>query len=94
MKSRNEMLEEENRRVRLLRISADLLVQSLMTQPMSLAEAESMIAGFRELALNLFPGKTQTLELIYMPRFRRALREAGLFDRKQTLHVVDAGEVP
>jgi hypothetical protein len=88
MESKHELVEEENRRIRLLRIAADLLVQVLMTRPMSLAEAESLIGGFRELALNLFPGKSQAVELIYIPRFRRALRESGVFRRKPTLRVV------
>jgi hypothetical protein len=72
------LVHEENRRIRLLGFSADLLVYTLMTARVSLAEAESMIQGVRTLALKLFPDKGEVFDLIYAPRFRRALREAGI----------------
>lgn len=75
-----ELVQEENRRIRLLGFSADLLVQTLMTGPVSLAEADRMIQGVRSLALKLFPDKGDVFDLIYVPRFRRALREAGLLE--------------
>ncbi len=68
---------EENRRIRLLRISSDMLIDLVLSRKVSYPEAESMIGGVRDLANNLFPGKDDVFELIYMPRFRRALREAG-----------------
>jgi hypothetical protein len=78
MDTTTNLVHEENRRIRLLGFSADLLVHTLMTAPVSLAEAERMIQGVRTLALELFPGKGEAFDLIYAPRFRRALREAGM----------------
>lgn len=92
MYQKNESVEDENRRIRTLRVSSDLLIQVLMTQRLNLPEAESLIWGFRKLALRLFPGKQQALDLIYMPRFRRALREAGLFTNGPILRVVRGGK--
>jgi hypothetical protein len=88
MHVRDERVEDENRRIRTLRVSCDLLVQVLMTQRLSLTEAESLIGGFRQLALRLFPGKREALDLIYMPRFRRALLEAGLYSNGPILRLV------
>ena len=76
MQTTNELVREENRRIRLIRISSDLLVHVLMTRPVSQLEAEKMISGLKELVLKLFPGKEHVFDLIYLPRFRRAFREA------------------
>jgi hypothetical protein len=73
----DKLLKEENRRIRLLRISADLVVQQLMTRPITINEADRMILGVRDLASKLFPGKEHVFDLVYLPRFRRALIEAG-----------------
>lgn len=91
MQAKDERLEDENRRIRTLRVSCDLLVRVLMTERLSLSEAESQIAGFRRLALRLFPGKQDAVDLIYMPRFRRAMREAGLYSNGAILRVVSGG---
>ncbi len=77
MKHEDRLVREENRRVRLLRMCADLLVQYLMTRPVRTEQAQRMIRGLRGFALKLFPGKGEVFDLIYLPRFRRALREAG-----------------
>jgi hypothetical protein len=78
MNMTSELIQEENRRVRMLRTAADLLVRILMTQPLTIADAERMIAGVRNLSLQLFPDRGEVFDLIYLPRFRRALRESGL----------------
>ncbi len=82
MSNKNDLIIDENRRIRQLRIVTDLLIQTLMTRQMSLSDADSMIHGVRSLASNLFPGKEHVFDLIYLPRFRRALREAGLVEPK------------
>ncbi len=69
------LIEEENRKIRLLRISTDILTQVLMTQPLTAGQADRLIMGMREFAAHLFPGKRETFDLIYLPRFRRALAE-------------------
>ena len=92
MLTTNELVREENRRIRLIRIASDLLVHVLMTRPVSQAEAEKMISGLRKLVLKLFPGKEHVFDLIYLPRFRRAFREAGGYNHQHTLKILDGGK--
>ncbi len=87
MTTPTNLVREENRKIRLLRISTDLLVHTLMTTPVTMSEAEKMIQGLRMFALELFPDKGEVFDLIYVPRFRRALREAGTL-RSSALRVV------
>jgi len=89
MMNTQDLKREEDRRIRLLRISADLLVQVLMTQPMTVSEAQEMILRTRNFAMKLFPGKERVFDLIYVPRFRRALREAGLGDHRADLKILE-----
>ncbi len=91
MHTGNKLHKDEDKRIRRLRISADLLVHYLMTQPTTRAEAEILIEGVRRLARALFPGKDHVFDLIYMPRFRRALREAGLLSPPPELGVLRGG---
>jgi hypothetical protein len=92
MQTTNELVREENRRIRLIRIASDLLVHVLMTRPVSQPEAERMISGLRKLVLKLFPGKEHVFDLIYLPRFRRAFREAGGYNHQQALKILDGGK--
>jgi len=91
MTSLQKAIQEENRRIKLLRIISDFLVQLLMSGRVSVSEADSMISGVREFAMRLFPGKESQFELIYMPRFRRALVESGAYERNPGLRVLDGG---
>jgi hypothetical protein len=86
----NSAVDDENRRIRRVRITADLLIQLIMTRPLSPLQVEAMIQGVRRLALGLFPDKESVFDLIYMPRFRRAMREAGLL-RAASLQLVYGG---
>jgi len=92
MQTTNELVREENRRIRLIRIFSDLLVHVLMTRPVSQPEAEKMISGLRKLVLKLFPGKEHVFDLIYLPRFRRAFREAGGYNHQHALRILDGGK--
>lgn len=92
MESRMDAIAEENRRIRLLRIVSDLLVQVLLTRPMNMEEAEKLVCGARSFALKLFPGKEEAFDLIYAPRFRRAIREAGLYRSRRAPRVIGAVE--
>lgn len=66
---------EEGRRLRQLRMVVDLtcnlLIQGRMTRP----EAEALVAAARRRALELFPDKEETYELILAPRFARLMDE-------------------
>lgn len=70
-----EEIEEEDKKIRYLRVVADLTVNIIMQTNTSLSEAKRMIEGTRRLALTLFPGKEDVYDLIYKPRFMRLLRE-------------------
>lgn len=71
-----EAIEEENRKIRWLRIQTNF-VQAVLYQDRSLnpARARSLIYQFRERVLQVFPTKAGTFDLILLPRFERILRE-------------------
>jgi hypothetical protein len=70
-----EELEEEDRRVRQLRLVVDLALSVIAQTEISLAQAQEMIAATRGMALRLFPEKGHAFDLIYLPRFHRLLEE-------------------
>ncbi len=70
-----EELDEEDRRVRQLRIAVNLALNVIGQTAMTLAQAQEMVAATRSMALRLFPGKELAFDLIYLPRFRRLLAE-------------------
>jgi hypothetical protein len=75
--SRAEIVEE-NRRIRTLRLLVDFSLEYIAQTPMSLEEAEAVVQGVKKQALRLFPEKGDTFDLVYLPRFRRLLREKYL----------------
>jgi hypothetical protein len=76
-----EELEEEDRRVRYLRIAVSLALSAIGQTDMTLDQAQEMVAATRGMALRLFPGKELAFDLIYLPRFRRLLAERFGYDR-------------
>ncbi len=70
-----EELEEEDRRVRQLRIAVNLALSVIGQTDLTLDQAQEMVAATRGMALRLFPGKELAFDLIYLPRFRRVLAE-------------------
>ena len=72
---------DEARRIRRLRMTVDLTTAVLRQQnPLTEAEARSLIAATRRSVLLLFPGSEHTFDLILAPRFERILRERGIVD--------------
>ncbi|MBT9333199.1 hypothetical protein D0Y96_019290 [Acidipila sp. 4G-K13] len=67
---------EEQRRLRRLQMLMNM-VMSVIGQDVSLTveEASEMIAGTRNAALAMFPGKELVWDLIYRPRLQRLMRE-------------------
>ena len=65
----------EARQVRQLRMVVDLTSAVLMQGRLSRREAEDLVAATRRRALELFPDKEETYELILAPRFARLLDE-------------------
>ena len=70
-----EEISEENRKIRFLRILVDFSMQLILQGNLSLEEARKVVEGVKAHACRLFPGKEETFELIYRPRFRRILAE-------------------
>jgi hypothetical protein len=71
-----EALLEEDKRIRLLKFVIDLNLAILMQQAdLTLSEAFQIMRDTRRAALALFPDKENVYELIYAPRFRRAIRD-------------------
>jgi hypothetical protein len=68
-------IREENRKVRRLQIVVDLVSNVIRQSNLPIEEALEMIASTRRYALQLFPDKEFTYDLIYQPRFRRLLSE-------------------
>lgn len=68
-------IEEEERRLRLVRFLADLTVARLHQDPeLTHLEGLTLVERTRDVILTLFPGKERAYELLYRPRFERALR--------------------
>jgi len=68
-------LAEEDRRARQLRLIVDLTSGVIMQGGIDRREAEALVAATRRRALELFPGKEDTFDLILAPRFARLVRE-------------------
>jgi hypothetical protein len=68
-------IREENKRIRHLRRLVDFSLALIAQSPMSPDEANRVVQAVREQAMQLFPGKEETFELLYTPRFRRLIAE-------------------
>jgi len=66
---------EENRKARRLQHVVSLVMNVIRQSEMPVEEASELVAATRRFALNLFPGKERTYDLIYRPRFQRLLAE-------------------
>ena len=68
-------LEAEERRVRRLSRAMDVAAALLWQVDLTLEEAQDVVGHAKRTALQLFPGKEETFDLIYGSRFRRILVE-------------------
>ena len=68
-------IEEEEKRMRYLRMIIDLTMAVLTQANLSVPEALELIAHTRRKVLILFPDKEETYNLIYKPRFERIIKE-------------------
>ena len=71
----DERVKDENRRIRYLRFLVDLSMASIQQSDLSAKQALNMVEDVKRAACGLFPGKEETFELIYRPRFQRVLWE-------------------
>jgi len=70
-----EALAAEERKIRRLGRAMDLTAALLWSVDLTLEEARDVVNHAKLTALNLFPGKEETFDLIYGSRFRRILVE-------------------
>ena len=75
MKPDKEALQAEETRLKRLRRIMDFTAGLLWQADLTLSEAQKLIADAKEKALELFPDKGETFDLIYGSRFRRILAE-------------------
>ncbi|MGH7839944.1 MAG: hypothetical protein ACREQT_00285 [Candidatus Binataceae bacterium] len=66
----------ENKQIRRLRFLVDLVFATIaQDEAMTLENAWEHVRGLKGAAVAMFPGKDDTFDLIYLPRFTRLLRE-------------------
>jgi hypothetical protein len=70
-----EALLAEERKLRRLRRAMDVAAALLWRVDLTLEEAQDVVNHAKQTALELFPGKEETFDLIYGSRFRRILVE-------------------
>ena len=75
MTADNEALLAEERKIRRLRRAMDVAATLLWRIDLSLDEARDVVEHAKHTALQLFPDKENTFDLIYGSRFRRILSE-------------------
>ncbi len=75
MEKDKEALLAEDKRVRRLGRAMDIASILLWRTDLTLNEAQEVVAHAKQVALQLFPDKEETFDLIYGSRFRRILVE-------------------
>ena len=70
-----DLIREEERKMRRLRFIVDLAEAVLMQSSLTLRESLDVIDQTKKAALTLFPEKESVYDLIYLPRFRRIIDE-------------------
>ena len=73
MSKDKEALLAEERKLKKLKSIVNLTTALLWQADLTLSEAQRLVAGASERALELFPDKGETFDLIYGSRFRRIL---------------------
>lgn len=72
---KEQLLEEEEKKMRRLRFVVDLAQAVLMQADLTLREAFQIMHDTKRAAMGLFPGKEHVFDLVYAPRFRRIISE-------------------
>jgi hypothetical protein len=65
----------ENKKIRTLRLLVDSASLWLSRGNLNREESWEMVEKVKQWAVTLFPGKEDTFDLIYLPRFRRIIEE-------------------
>jgi hypothetical protein len=72
---REDLIREEEKRMRRLRFIVDLAEAVLMQSSLTLRESLDLMDQTKKAVLVLFPDKESVYDLIYLPRFRRIIHE-------------------
>lgn len=72
---REATVADETRRLRRLQLTVRLVMNLISQADLPFEEASQLVAATRRVALNLFPGKEQTYDLLYQPRLQRLLAQ-------------------
>jgi hypothetical protein len=73
---RTALIEHENKMIRRLRFLVDLTFATIAQDySMTLEDAWEHVRALKGAAVAMFPGKDETFDLIYLPRFSRLLAE-------------------
>jgi hypothetical protein len=72
---REDLIREEEKKMRRLRFIVDLAEAVLMQSSLTLRESLDLMDQTKKAALVLFPDKESVYDLIYLPRFRRIIHE-------------------
>ena len=73
--TRDDAIAEETRRIRRLQLTVRLVMNVISQSNLPFEEATELVAATRRVALQLFPGKERTYDLLYKPRLQRLLIE-------------------
>jgi hypothetical protein len=69
-------IEHENKMIRRLRFLVELTFATIaQDNDMTLDLAWEHVLALKRVAVTMFPGKEETFDLVYMPRFSRLLAE-------------------
>ena len=70
-----DLIREEEKKMRRLRFIVDLAEAVLMQSSLTLRESLDLMDQTKKAVLTLFPDKESVYDLIYLPRFRRIINE-------------------
>ena len=71
----SDLILEEDKKMRRLRIIVDLTASVLAQEKLTIDEALDLINGTKRTVLRLFPGKEEAFDIIYGTRFARIMRK-------------------
>jgi hypothetical protein len=72
---REDLIREEEKKMRRLRFIVDLAEAVLMQSSLTLRESLDLMDQTKKAALALFPDKEAVYDLVYLPRFKRIIDE-------------------
>lgn len=72
---KQQAIADESRRLHRLQLTVRLVMSVISQGNLPFEEASGMVAATRKVALELFPGKEKTYDLLYQPRLQRLLAQ-------------------